>query len=194
MPETDNRIRETCEQIIRELPEFALGEARVDGVTYPVFERAPATLAGLFDFAAQHGDADFLVYHDERTSYADAIAAGRGLASRLIAAGVKPGDRVAIAMRNYPEWIIAFIGIAYAGAVAVPMNAWWQADEFDYALADCGARFVFADAQRAGRLSGLADKHGLTVVCVRGEAECARPWAAFVTGEVPQVTLSKAGA
>jgi acyl-CoA synthetase (AMP-forming)/AMP-acid ligase II len=194
MPETDNRIRELCEQMVREVPEFALGEARVRGITYPAFERAPATLAALFDFAAQHGGAEFLVYHDERMSYADAIDTGRRLGARLVAAGVGPGDPVAIAMRNYPEWIIAFIGIAYAGATAVPMNAWWQADEFDYALGDCGARFVFADTQRAGRLAGLVDKHGLTVVCVRGAGERAEPWAAFLAGDVADLALPQRGA
>ena len=64
--------------------------------------------------------------------------------------GVAPGDRVAIGMRNYPEWVIAFAAITSIGAVSVSLNAWWTEDELDYALEDCGA--VGADRRRrAGR-------------------------------------------
>ena len=63
---------------------------------------------------------------------------------------VAKGDRVAIAMRNYPEWIAAFAAITSVGAVAVPMNAWWQTDEMVFALDDSGAKVVFADADRLG--------------------------------------------
>jgi long-chain acyl-CoA synthetase len=55
-------------------------------------------------------------------------------------------------MRNSPEWIAAFAAITSVGAIAVPMNAWWQTDEMVFALADSGARIVFADADRLARL------------------------------------------
>ena len=58
------------------------------------------------------------------------------------------GDRVAIAMRNYPEWIAAFVAITSVGAVAVPLNAWWVTDEIVFALDDSGAKVVFADDER----------------------------------------------
>ena len=50
--------------------------------------------------------------------------------------GVKPGDRVGIAMRNYPEWIISFAAILSIGAISVSMNAWWTAPEMEYAIND----------------------------------------------------------
>src|SRR5690606_40176346 len=106
--------------------------------------------------ARLHGDATFLVYEDDRLSFADhfarAAAFARFLADRC---GVVKGDRVAIAMRNYPEWSVAFFGAAVAGAVVVPLNAWWTAAELEYGLADSGARVLVADAERAERLAGV---------------------------------------
>ena len=52
--------------------------------------------------------------------------------------GVKKGDRVGIAMRNYPEWVISFCAILSIGAVSVSLNAWWTEDELDYAIGDSG--------------------------------------------------------
>ena len=69
--------------------------------------------------------------------------------------GVKKGDRVAIAMRNFPEWVVAFWGITTLGAVVVPLNAWWSAEELQYGLEDSGSRVVFADEERAVRLSNV---------------------------------------
>lgn len=59
--------------------------------------------------------------------------------------GVRPGDRVAIAMRNYPEWVLAFWAAARLGAVLVPLNAWWTGPELAYGLSDSGAKLLVAD-------------------------------------------------
>src|SRR5438094_953462 len=63
--------------------------------------------------------------------------------------GIAKGDRVAVAMRNYPEWIVAFAATVSVGAVCVPLNAWWSGVELAYALADCDARVLVADNERA---------------------------------------------
>ena len=109
-----------------------------------------------------HGDAEFLVYDaevpgavagpfDRLTFAAHARRRGRTFARRLIDDhGIQVGDRVAIAMRNFPEWSIAFWGAAAAGAVVVPLNAWWTGPELAYGLADSGSRVLVAD-RRAGR-------------------------------------------
>ncbi|MCM3659355.1 AMP-binding protein, partial [Agromyces mediolanus] len=62
-----------------------------------------------------------------------AIAA---LAADLAAGGMRKGDRVAIAMRNLPEWIVAFFATTVLGAIAVPLNAWWTGEELVYGLTD----------------------------------------------------------
>jgi long-chain acyl-CoA synthetase len=117
------------------------------------------------------GDEIFLVYEDERWSFAETAAKVDALGAALVTRyGVRPGDRVAIAMRNYPEWVVAFAAITSIGAISVSMNAWWTADELDYALGDCGARVVIADAERAARIAPLATKHALRIVAVRAPA------------------------
>ena len=73
----------------------------------------------------------------------------------LTARGLKKGDRVALAMRNLPEWPVVFMGALLAGAIVVPLNAWWSGTELAYGVLDCGARFVFADADRLERLKDL---------------------------------------
>ncbi len=62
----------------------------------------------------------------------------------------KKGDRVGIAMRNLPEWIVSFAAILSIGAVSVSFNAWWTESELDYALDDSGSVVLIVDA-RAGR-------------------------------------------
>ena len=65
--------------------------------------------------------------------------------------GIAKGDRVDIAMRNLPEWIVTFAAILSVGAVSVSFNAWWTEGELDYALGDSGISLLFADTARAER-------------------------------------------
>lgn len=81
--------------------------------------------------------------------------------------GVVKGTRVAIAMKNSPEYLILILAISSLGAVTVFLNAWWTTEELDYALSDSGARTVFADTVRIKRLKPLAEEHDLTVIGVR---------------------------
>jgi steroid-24-oyl-CoA synthetase len=174
---------------------FEIVEAEVRGRRERVFENAPASLRALFDTARERGGATFLVYEDERWSFADAMAQvdalGAALVSRL---GVRPGDRVAIAMRNYPEWVIAFAAITSIGAISVSLNAWWTSEEMEYALSDSGSRVVIADRERLARIEPLIGKLGLRPLVVRAEGALpkgARHWHdAVVPGEpLPDVPL-----
>jgi long-chain acyl-CoA synthetase len=149
---------------------FEIVEARVHGRPRRVFKNAPASLRALFDTARARGDAPFLVYEDERWSFAETMrqvdALGAALVSRL---GVRPGDRVAIAMRNYPEWVVAFAAITSVGAISVSLNAWWTTEEMEYALADSGSGVVIVDAERLARIEPLLGKLGLRPLAVRAE-------------------------
>ena len=123
---------------------------RPDGGTYQVFSHAPPSMREIFGLARAHGDAPYLVFGDERRSFAETFAEADAFAATLVERyGVQKGDRVAIAMRNYPEWVEAFIAILSIGAISVSMNAWWTEDELDFALEDSGATVVVADEQRA---------------------------------------------
>src|SRR5690606_7721486 len=81
--------------------------------------------------------------------------------------GVGKGDRVAIGMRNYPEWVVAFAAITSVGAVSVSLNAWWTDDELSWALEDCGASVLIADRERIERTREAAGKLGIRLLGVR---------------------------
>ena len=123
----------------------------VRGVPTTVFRHAPGSLRDVFAAARGHGDETFLVYEDERWSFADVMAQVDALGALLVERyGVAPGDRVAIGMRNYPEWVVAFAAITSVGAIAVSLNAWWTDDELGYGPR--GLRRLGADRRpRAGR-------------------------------------------
>lgn len=132
---------------------FEMEEVAIRGVPTRVWKAAPASLRVVLDLTLAHGDADFLVYEDERTSFAQHYRTVATLAHRLRdELGVATGDRVAIAMRNLPEWVLAFWAVTVAGAVAVPLNAWWTGDELAFGLSDSGSVVAFVDEERAGRL------------------------------------------
>ncbi|MDH3705975.1 MAG: acyl--CoA ligase [Acidimicrobiia bacterium] len=159
---------EACAAITAADQPFALVDAEIRGRPYKVFANAAPTLPALFAQAAQRGDQDFLVFEDERWSFADVVGHGHSLATRLVDDfGVVKGDRVAIAMRNYPEWVTSFVGILCAGGVAVPLNAWWGTDELTYGLRDSGAKVVIADQERLERMAVRLDDLGVRPIVVR---------------------------
>jgi long-chain acyl-CoA synthetase len=132
---------------------FEMDEVEIRGIPTRVWKNAPATLRTILEQSRGHGDAGFLVYEDERMTFDQHFRAAAHLATQLGERfGVAKGDRVAIAMRNFPEWALAFWAAAAAGAVVVPVNAWWTGPELAYALNDSGAKLLFADQERAARL------------------------------------------
>ncbi|WP_061295325.1 class I adenylate-forming enzyme family protein [Herbidospora cretacea] len=146
-----------------------------------IWRHAPATFRAMLETTAFHGDKTFVVYEDERLTYAEFFRATATLAHALRDVfGVRKGDRVAIAMRNYPEWIVSFSAVLSIGAVAVPLNAWWTASELDHALTDSGALLAITDGERAERMSGLP-----LIVTRRGSFEGGHDWDSFE----PKTTL-----
>lgn len=150
---------------------FALVDGEIRGVPVKLFRNAPATLRDFVQGARAKGDAEYLVYENERLTYAEVAERVDALAAALVERyGVGRGDRVAIAMRNYPEWIVSYFAVTSIGAVAVGLNAWWTTDELDYGLRDCGARVVLADPERLERILPLLGAlGGLRVVAVRSD-------------------------
>lgn len=131
-----------------------LAEEEIGGVSVRVWKNAPPSLRAIFELSRAHGDADFIVYEEERWTFERHFRAVCSAARWLVGeGGVSKGDRVAVAMRNYPEWSIAFWAAACAGAIAVPLNAWWTGDELAYGLRDSGTKVLFADAERLERIS-----------------------------------------
>lgn len=152
LPEVDpsTPIDEVIKMITSPGTPFVTEKTVINGVEQTVFSNQPQNLRDLFMMFAAHGDKEFMVYKDTRLSFAQTIAKASQFAQALKDDfGVQKGDRVAIAMRNYPEWPIAFMGIVAAGGVAVLMNAWWKSDELSWALDNCGAELMVSDAPRA---------------------------------------------
>gem|GEM_PF-13725 len=146
---------------------FEIAEQEVHGQRIRVYPNAPATLREVWEATAAHGEATYLVYEDERTSYAEAHAAVRVLAAALADGGVGRGDRVAIGMRNYPEWVLAFWACQSLGAVVVSLNAWWTGAELEYGLNDSGAAALVVDGERYDRLRGdVLSRTGVRLVVV----------------------------
>lgn len=146
-------IEKAMIHIVTHEPIFAIGEAEIRGNRYRAFVNAPNDLRGLIAIADSHGDATAVVCGEDRWSYSDLAAKARAVASGLALAGVKKGDRVALAMRNSPDWMACYLGIAAMGAVVVPLNGWWTADEMAFALEHSGASFVIADPEQSMRIT-----------------------------------------
>lgn len=151
---------------------FATKEEEVGGQLLTVFAHQPAVLRDIFMLMLAHADKEFIVYQGERITFAQAIGKASQLAQALVDDfGVKKGDRVALAMRNYPEWPIAFMAIAATGGIAVLMNAWWKDEELGWALKDCGAKVAITDAPRAACMLISADELDLKIIVARDACE-----------------------
>jgi long-chain acyl-CoA synthetase len=151
---------------------FEMEERDIRGVRIRVWKNAPPTMRELFLLARAHGDKTFIVYRDERVSYDEFARAALAVAAALRDAGVNKGDRVAIAMRNLPEWPAAFFGCLLVGGIATLLNAWWTGPELEYGLTDSGAKVAIVDRERLERLTGhLANCPALERVFVARHAE-----------------------
>jgi long-chain acyl-CoA synthetase len=150
---------------------FEIVETPVRGQSLRTYKNAPPNIRALWLSTAAHGDRHYLVYGDERLTYAQAHAQVRAVAAWLTARGVTRGDRVAIAMRNYPEWMLIYWACVCLGVAAVGMNAWWVPEEMEFGLKDAAPKVLFADAERLARVAerpSMVD--GITVVAVRAPA------------------------
>jgi long-chain acyl-CoA synthetase len=149
---------------------FELIDAEVLGVKTRVFKNSPAHLGQLFAGSRAHGDKPFLVYENETFTFTQAMDRIDALASLLVNTyGVKKGDRVAVAMRNFPEWVMSFASIISVGAINVSMNSWWTEDEMDFALEDSGATVLICDQQRFDIGAASCVKKNIKVLVVRAE-------------------------
>ena len=157
-------------------------EARTEtirGVDFTVFANAPRNLRDLYESGLNHAEKDFYVYQDERYTYQDMWNLAARCANALQDRGIEPGDRVGIALRNYPEWIAAFMGITSFGAVAVAVNAWWSGEELVYGIEDSGLKVLFTDVERTERLLPHLDQLAIEVVTVRHAQPGLTTWEQF---------------
>lgn len=148
---------------------FGIDTLRIRGIDTPCWRQSFPHLRAVFAHTAQFAARDYLVYESERQTYAEhhrqVTALAQAMTTRF---GIRKGDRVALTMRNYPEWPAVFWASVAIGAIIVPLNAWLTGDELAYALADSGSRLLVVDAERLAslepHLSALTDLEATVVV------------------------------
>lgn len=146
---------------------FEVTLTEVRGVKVRTYLQAPANLRDLWLASAGFHDRDYLVYRDERWTYGEVHSQVAAIANYLVAKGVGPGDRVAIAMRNYPEYMPCYWATVATGASVVGMNAWWVSHEMAYGLDNSRPRVLIADQERLERFFNMEKQPDCTLVGVR---------------------------
>ena len=147
---------------------FEVAPVVIDGIELRDFVRTPDTIVDLFRMGVAHEDLVHTVFGEERMTFREMRARATALAKVLRDDfGVAVGDRIAIAMRNLPEFVIAFWGGALNGAIVAPLNSLWTGEELTYGLEDCGAKVAFLDSDRTEKAKEHGVPAGTTVVTVR---------------------------
>ncbi len=196
-------ITPSYEQAVAELTseagDFTLVSETVRGIGYKVFRDMAKTLPEIYAQArADHGPKDFLVFEESRLTYSETYDRAAAVARQLIDRfGVCKGDRVAIGMRNFPEWVIAFMAITSIGAISVSLNAWWTGEELEYGLSDSGARLAFFDQERYERVASRLARLGVESIAVRWQGDLPASvadfddlWRSVTDPSMPEVDLS----
>jgi long-chain acyl-CoA synthetase len=182
-----------------------LEETVIRGVTFKTWKNAPKTLRDVFQVALAHAGRTYLVLEDERVTYDQNRRAALKLAAQFQADGVKKGDRIAIIMRNLPEWVTAYWAGLLVGAIVTPMNAWWTGPELEYGLQDSGTKIIIADHERWQRIAPHIDacpsvekiyvarapepvSHKL-VVAMEDVLPHSSTWSSLPEGELPDVEI-----
>ena len=148
----------------------------IDGLELNVFAHVPTNLGALYKLGLEAGDETFLVYQQERFSFAESLDLALRMARALKEKyGIQLGDRVAICARNSPEWCIAYMAITLLGAIAVPMNSWWKSPELKYGLSDSDSKLIFLDPARLDLVKPFIDSLDVQIVMFKPEAESAFP-------------------
>ena len=179
---------------------FEVTEIEVRGIPVKTFTSAPPHMRALWEITAFHGDKPYIVYEDEHYTYAEINAQVRALAHLLRDThGVREGDRVALAMRNYPEWVVGYWATISIGAAVVGMNAWWTPTEMAYGLTDSRPKVLIADDERLERVAQVLDEvragGPVHVIAVRTDRELpsdASRWTDVVHPESAPATLPDA--
>lgn len=149
---TESRTQAT-QALIGEGAPYEVIEGVIRGVPTRIWKLAPTDLQAVFRATSAHADKDYLVFEDERFTYGQIHRLVDEMIMVLSDHGVRRGDRVVLAMRNYPEWVVTFWAALVMGAIIVPLNAWWTGPELEYGMIDSGAKIAVVDHERLLRLA-----------------------------------------
>lgn len=172
---------------------FEIEEIEVRGNPMRTYKAAPPSLREVWLGSSAFADRPYLVFETESLTYAEVHERVNRLSAWMRAQGLVPGDRVAIAMRNYPEWMQCYWATVASGLTVVGMNAWWVEDEMDYALKDAAPKLLIADEERLTRFKAIRQQHPhLTCLGVRTETtEGIIPFESVmeIPGNLPEVSI-----
>ena len=160
------------------------------GIITNEYASFPDSLRKYFDFALMHGDKEFLVFEEERFTFAEAFKIAAKFGNALINAGIKKGDKVSICMQNNPEFMFAYMGIVGIGAVCVPLNSWWVPNEVIYGIEHSQSKLLLADQKR---LQGLESINITKIISSYTPDETFTDFKEFIKNESdewPEVDLS----
>ena len=119
----------------------------------------------------QRGSKTALFVEDEKISYAKLLDRVNAFAGYLSTKGIKQGDRVALFLRNSPEFLITLFALSKLGAVAVPINTFLKSEELSYILEDSGAMMLVASAIYEPIVKGSDVEDLCDLVIWKGEIE-----------------------
>jgi len=154
--ELDRRFDEELARVTGPGGQLVIGK---DDLGRAIVTNFPGTLPLFFKtFCALNAAAEAVVAADERLTFADLDGVSDRLAQGLLARGIAKGDRVAIAMRNCPAWIVSYMAILKAGGIATLLNGWWEPFEMEHAVQLTEPRLIIADPPRAKRLAERCGK------------------------------------
>ena len=148
---------------------FQTEDVEIRGTFYKAFNKVPADLKELLDYGKTVREwEEFIVYEKEKISYLDFCDQVSRVSSFLQKeVGIKKGDKVAIAMRNYPEYLTILMAVASIGGIVVFVNAWWTTEEMEYGFDDSTAKVCFADKERLATIKPFAKKKSIKLFSVR---------------------------
>jgi acyl-CoA synthetase (AMP-forming)/AMP-acid ligase II len=162
--ELDRRFDDELERVTGPSGRIVVGK---DELGRSIVENLPATLPGFFRaFCELHATSEAVVASEERFTFADLDLLSERVANGLVERGIEKGDRVGIAMRNCPSWILVYMGVLKSGAVATLLNGWWEAHEMEHAILMTEPRLVIADASRAKRIAERCKKSEIVSILV----------------------------
>jgi long-chain acyl-CoA synthetase len=163
--ELDRRFDAELKRVIGPGGRLVIGH---DAVGRAIVENLPATLPAFFEtFAGANSTNEAVVAGDERLSFADLDRISDQLALGLVARGIAKGDRIGIAMRNCPAWIVSYMAALKAGGIATLLNGWWEPIEMEHAVQLTQPRLIIADPPRARRLAERCGRY--ETVCLQIE-------------------------
>lgn len=176
--DTYHKIRTITSVLAAILPggSLSFGTENVRGVPLKVFKNLPASLGDYYKIWFKvYADREWLIFQDERLTFKEARKKYEALAAELSTGfGVKPGDKVGICMRNFPELLMSFLAITAIGGVAVPLNALWKSEELEYAVKDADLKVMIADPERLKLCDPFYEKLSMSSIVVRGTSAHAR--------------------